>query len=152
MTDLKPESAEQALQEHLAAARANATAAEGHHTHYSGSVTDFRTQLVKSAGHWDKVQQPYFQQWMDECEARRAGLDPEKVPAAVHDAQSAALMASGYAYTLAAVLGLAEREFGIKVAVRLAAVADDILMNGDGEALNADVDGHEPVSGEASGE
>jgi hypothetical protein len=48
-------------------------------------------------------------------------------------------MAYGYSYALAAILGVAEREFGPEVARRLAAGADQILTNGDFDDLNADV-------------
>jgi hypothetical protein len=48
-------------------------------------------------------------------------------------------MASGYAYTLAAVLAHAARKFGPDVAHGLGGLADDILMNGDDDNINADV-------------
>lgn len=82
-------------------------------TIYSGSVTEFRASLVQGATHWHD----------HGAEAPR----------------SAGLMASGFGYALAAVLGVAEREFGHITAARLAQVADDILMNGDSDDLNADV-------------
>jgi hypothetical protein len=58
---------------------------------------------------------------------------------AVSDAWQAATAAWNTSYVLAAVLGVAAKEFGPKVADRLAYVADDLLANGDDHDWNADV-------------
>lgn len=108
-------------------------------TIYSGSVTDFRRQLVQAAQHWDRVQRPYSEQRSANFAARRADPAVPKLPHVVLDASAAGMTAGGYAYTLAAVLAVAEREFGHEVAARLACVADDVLTNGDDHDRNADV-------------
>jgi hypothetical protein len=136
MTELKPESAEQALDEHLAATRKNGTEWA---TPYSGTVADLRRQLVQAAIHWDRVQQPYSAQHMDNFEARQSDPEAPKLPRVVLDASAAAMMASSYAYTLAAIIGDAGKRFGPKAAQRLAFIADDLLTNGDFDGMNADV-------------
>lgn len=111
-------------------------------TIYSGSVTDFRRELVASAEMFEKMHRPYSAQSFAALQAQCTGRPRPEVPAAVRDADLSGLMARTYAYTLAAVLAVAEREFGHEVAARLACKADDIITNGDGDALNADVGGH----------
>lgn len=94
-------------------------------TLYHESVTDLRRTLVVAAEKWRGV-----------SETRR----PQRTESSLHlDAYGAALMAYGYGYTLAAVLKVAEEKFGPEVAQALAAVADDLLMNGDSDNLNDDV-------------
>jgi hypothetical protein len=99
---------------------------------YHDSVDDFRRGLV--ATHQDMVDRAGFY-----TNARLAG---ENVPLkdAVSDAWQAACIAYNATYALAAVLGFAAKEFGDDVAHRLAAVADDLIVNGDDEpGHNADV-------------
>jgi hypothetical protein len=100
-------------------------------TWYHASLTDFRRQLVTAAEHWGKQKEEYFRQ----VHAQPAA----ETPRVTLDAYAGTMMAGSYAYTLAAVLGLAEREFGPQIARRLASAADDILENGDDEDMNADV-------------
>ena len=91
-------------------------------TNYHESVDDLRRDLMKGVAFWEKVTDEY--------------KDPaDKVQARL---LSAALMAGGYGYTLAAVLGYA-RKYGEHVAHDLASEADEILTNGDFEDMNADV-------------
>ena len=73
---------------------------------------------------------------------KRASLLDEPVPVedATFDAWEAATRAWMTSYVLAAVLGVAGKEFGAEVAHRLACVADEVLANGDGTpGYNADV-------------
>lgn len=93
---------------------------------YHGSVDDFRRSLMKAHASWERESKTY------QCEP---GGEPERIRAVAH---SAALMAGSYAYTIAALVKYAQR-FGSHVAHDLAFVADDILMNGDDDNLNADV-------------
>jgi hypothetical protein len=102
-------------------------------TIYSGSVTDFRRDLVHESGRQHDVSHSY-REW--------------KPGTPQGDAWAGALMAANYSYALAAVLAVAEREFGHEVAARLACKADDILTNGDGAALNADVTPDAEAGGE----
>ncbi|MET8985919.1 hypothetical protein ABZW49_10760 [Nonomuraea wenchangensis] len=91
-------------------------------TNYHESVDDLRRDLMKGVALWEEVADEY--------------KDPaDKVQARL---LSAALMASGYGYTLAAILGYA-RKYGEHVAHDLAFEADEILTNGDFEDMNADV-------------
>lgn len=133
MTDLKPEGAEQALEEHLAAVSPAALA-------YSvARGSDLRRHLVQASQHWDRVRQPYSAQHMDNFQARQADPLAPKLPRVVIDASAAAMMASSYAYTLAAILGEAGKRLGPKAGGELAFIADDLLTNGDFDGMNADV-------------
>ncbi len=154
MPDLRTPEAEDALREHLAVVR-------GHDpepgTMYHETITAFRHALVQSALMWDKTSAPYraaMFAWLDERRAAgQAGLkEPVRPPEAVRDADTACMMASSYAYTLAAVIRLAGEKFGREAARVLATAADDILTNGDFDSLNADVmpDG-EPAPGATQG-
>lgn len=101
---------------------------------YHETVTDLRRTLVRSAEGWNTTSSRYFD-LMHTAEGRVMATSP----AEVRDAYAGSLMAYGYSYALAAVLGVAEREFGPRVAKRLAFDADEILTNGDFDNLNADV-------------
>lgn len=100
-------------------------------TNYHETVTDFRRELAAAAESWNRGSEHYFK--------LVHAQPPAETPAEIRDAYAGTLMAYGYSYTLAAVLGVAEREFGLKVAERLAFEADEILTNGDFGDLNADV-------------
>lgn len=103
-------------------------------TNYHPSVEDFRRDLVKGHVGWEKTCQTYFEPVMG---ARRTGRTPTE---AERDAYAGSLMAASYSYTLAAVLKLAEQEFGAEVAHTLACEAEELLNNGDAEpGWNADV-------------
>ena len=97
-------------------------------TAYHETTRKFRAELVTSANHFTDVKAHYS----------KITRIPD-APQAAGDAYSSALMAMNYAYTLAAVLGTAERQFGTEVAARLAAVAAEILTNGDDADRNADL-------------
>ena len=84
-------------------------------TIYSGTVTDFRRDLVEQSA-----------VFRSQIAFERADYIPT-------------LMAANYAYALAAVLGIAERDLGHEAAALLALKADDILTNGDAADVNADV-------------
>ena len=105
-------------------------------TIYSGSVIDFRAQLVRSAHMWEDMRKRH-----DDTEKGSGGMD----------AWLASVSAGNYAYTLAAVLGVAEREFGHDIAARLACVADDVLINGDDHDRNADVNPDADAAPQAGG-
>lgn len=141
MPDLRTPEAEDALREHLAVVR-GCDPEPG--TMYHESITDFRRTLVQSALMWDKTGEPYrtaMFAWLDEWRAaEKAGSkEPVRPPQAVRDADAACMMASSYAYTLAAVIRLAGERFGQEAARILANAADDILVNGDFDSPNADV-------------
>jgi hypothetical protein len=106
-------------------------------TAYHHSVAEFRQELVKSAEFYHEIMKPHDEEIT--AIRRRTGGSSEDIPTAVWDAHAGLLMAGSYAYTLAAVLGVAEREFGPQTARGLASVAGDILANGDFDDLNADV-------------
>ena len=105
-------------------------------TMYHASVEDFRRQLVQSSATWEATMRPH---WDAVMHARQTGESADSVPESVRDAAAAAMMASSYSYTLAAVIKMAEQEFGAEVAHALANTADDILTNGDDSCWNADV-------------
>lgn len=140
MSDLKTDEAEQALSEHIAAVRGRSAEAG---TAYHESVTDFRRELVKSAVMWEKLHAPYWDATHAFHVAKlaaAAGSEPVRPDQALFDAASAGMMASSYAYTLAAVIAVAQKNFGEEVAAALACVADDLLINGDDDpGWNADV-------------
>lgn len=98
--------------------------------HYS--MDDFRRDLTSAADHWREVAGQYRQKAHGET-------PPAEVARADRDAYAGCLMACSYSYTLAAILRVAADDFGPETARRLAAVADDILTNGDDSDLNADV-------------
>lgn len=94
------------------------------------TTAEFRRGLVAAATHHHKVADEYRAVWdMPRGERPRDAID----------AHAGSLMAGSYAYTLAAILGYAERELGAETARRLADLADCILTNGDDDNLNADV-------------
>jgi hypothetical protein len=106
-------------------------------TTYHASVKDFRRGLVESADMFHEFKDKHSEAFTAAAKARREGqMDAHGAPS---DAYTASLMAGHYAYTLAAILSIAEREFGEQVADRLANAADNILMNGDDHDCNADV-------------
>lgn len=100
------------------------------------SVTEFRQQLVRAAEAWNKQKEEYF---------RQVHQPAAETPRAVLDAYAGTMMAGSYAYTLAAILGQAEREFGPQIARRLASAADEILTDGDFDDMNADVRADAPL-------
>lgn len=140
MSELKTDAAEQALSEHVAAVRGESP---DRGTAYHESVEDFRRELVKSSLMWDKLHSPYWDATYAYLVAKRAavaGSEPVRPDQAIFDADAASMMASSYAYTLAAVIALAQKNFGDEVAQALASVADDLLINGDDDpGWNADV-------------
>jgi hypothetical protein len=99
-------------------------------TMYHSSLDEFRRGLMAAAVHHHGVADEYGVAY-DKPREERSRPDM--------DAHAGSLMASSYAYTLAAVLGYAVRELGPQTARILANVADDILANGDDMDLNADV-------------
>lgn len=106
-------------------------------TWYHSSLTEFRRQLMAAAESWGKQKEGYFEQVHAQ--------PPAETSRVTLDAYAGTMMAGSYAYTLAAVLGLAEREFGPQIARRLASAADDILENGDFDDMNADVKPDAPL-------
>ena len=102
-------------------------------TGYHHSVDDFRRDLMADATAWHAMLSEYRKLMYDR------GTPREEIPESAHDAHHASLMAWQYAYALAAVLKVAEIDFGPETARRLACVADDIGQNGDEDDLNADV-------------
>jgi hypothetical protein len=76
---------------------------------------------------------------MDWMLAHRADPAAPRPSQADNAAYEAGLMAEGYAWALAAVLGEAVKVLPADQAQRLACIADGILMNGDGDGYNADV-------------
>ncbi|WP_433520074.1 hypothetical protein ACQP2T_63780 (plasmid) [Nonomuraea sp. CA-143628] len=96
-------------------------------TNYHESVDHLRRDLMKGNAHWGKVAEHYSD----------IPEDKERVPSEAA-AFAAASMAGSYGYTLAAILGYA-RKYGERVAHDLAFEADEILTNGDFEAMNADI-------------
>jgi hypothetical protein len=105
-------------------------------TTYHDSVKDFRRGLAESAVMFHDFKDRHSDAFTASAKALREGTGGH---GAASDAYTASLMAGHYAYALAAVLGIAEREFGEQVADRLANAADNILMNGDDHDCNADV-------------
>jgi hypothetical protein len=104
-------------------------------TMYHASIMDLRSELVKSYSAFGADAEKYSK--IVFAHRREGGRKPTD---AERDAYGASLMASGYAYTLAAIIKLAEQDFGPEVAHALANEADNILTNGDGrEEWNADV-------------
>jgi hypothetical protein len=102
-------------------------------TGYHASADALRRAFMADYQGWDKIRA----RWSP----LRGNPDtsPEADGRAAADAYVAALTAGQYAYVLAAVLGVAEREFGPQTARRLASLADNLLENGDDRDLNADV-------------
>jgi hypothetical protein len=100
-------------------------------TNYHESVDHLRRDLMKGVALWEKVADEYKEP-ADKVQARTL---------------SAALMAVGYGYTLAAIIGYA-RKYGEHVAHDLAFEADEILTNGDFEDMNKDV-AEIPAGGES---
>lgn len=140
MTELKSSEAEEALREHVAAARGESPERG---LLYHENVTELRRTLMNASVMYTKMGKPYSDQAFAWINARRAAEEagqpePPRPPQPVRDADMACMMAASYAYTLAAVLRLAG-DLGPEVARKLATAADDILVNGDFEDLNADV-------------
>ncbi len=102
------------------AAGTNDTSTICHH-----SVADLRRELTSDAEAWREAADAYFKHRREDEKAA--------------EAYAGARMAGVYAYSLAAVLGVAERELGPQTARLLADIADEILENGDEGDLNADV-------------
>lgn len=108
-------------------------------TPYHASVNDFRRELAGESAMFHKRMGPHRDVAFAAMTAKRAGQEHAPLSQAEEDAYIGCLMAGSYAYTLAAVLRVAEQEFGREVVVRLACVADDIITNGDDHDRNADV-------------
>lgn len=102
----------------------------GTSTMYHASLGEFRRELMAAAAHHQGVADEYIP---------ALGRPREQRVRSEVDANVGSLMAGSYAYTLAAVLAVAERKLGPQSARMLANVADDILANGDDSDLNADV-------------
>jgi hypothetical protein len=100
-------------------------------TNYHKSIDDLRRSIMNGVALWEKVADEYKEP-ADKVQARTL---------------SAALMAVGYGYTLAAIIGYA-RKYGEHVAHDLAFEADEILTNGDFEDMNKDVSAI-PAGGES---
>ena len=99
---------------------------------YHDSVNDLRRDLM--ASHLDMIDRSHTY-----MEATFHGREVTRRDA-VSDAWQAATAAWNTSYALAAVLGVAAKEFGDDVAHRLAIVADNLLANGDDDpGHNADV-------------
>lgn len=92
-------------------------------TNYHTSVDHFRRDLIAGQAMWHQMTDAH----------------QDKRDDAHRDAFMASLMAGSYSYTLAAILGHAARHHGERVARDLAFEADELLTNGDFEAMNADV-------------
>ena len=137
MPELKTDEAEAALAEHVAATREGYQSPDD--TPYSGTVTDFRAELMVTSRMWSETERPYREQVHAALKAVRGTGKPPVIQPAVADAHCACMMAASYSYTLAAMLGYAEKNFGHATAARLACLADNILMNGDDGEHNADV-------------
>jgi len=89
------------------------------------TVSDLRRGLVSSAVTWQEHADRHYE---GRTETQAAG-----------DAYVGNLMAGCYSYTLAAVLGVAAREYGEAVARHLAWIAASVMIDGDDDDLNADV-------------
>jgi len=102
-------------------------------TIYHASVDDLRRDLMATHLSMMASSEKYL--------AVRMGQAPVPSPkTAVSDAWVNACAAWNATYVLAAVLGVAGKEFGDEVALRLANVADNLLANGDDDpGHNADV-------------
>jgi hypothetical protein len=108
-----------------AVAAMNATEPPGSRVGYDyETVSDLRRGLTGSAGMWQ------------ETASRYQGSDS---PEAARDAHVGNLMAASYSYTLAAVLGVAAKEYGEAIARRLAWIAASVMIDGDDNDLNADL-------------
>lgn len=110
-------------------------------TNYHRTVRDLRATLMEAALFWEdagKQHSEIVKAWHD---AKRANPDapPPRPDQAEFTAHMACTMAGGYAYALAALLKAAENHLGAEVARSMAFVLDELLENGDFEALNADV-------------
>jgi hypothetical protein len=119
-----------------AVAAMNATEPDDRVGYEYETVSDWRRGLVSSAYAWQ------------ELAARYQGV---KAPDAARDAYVGNLMAGNYSYALAAVLGVAAKEYGVAVAKRLAWIAASLMIDGDSDDLNADVtpatEGNDPRHG-----
>ena len=89
------------------------------------TVSDLRRGLVSSAVAWHETADRHY--------------EDRKVSPAAGDAYVGNLMAGNCSYALAAVLGVAAREYGEAVAKRLAWIAASLMTDGDSDDLNADV-------------
>jgi len=101
------------------------------------NVEEFRRELTQSAEMFRDLMEQHAAAFRDAVKAPTG--NGKRAHGAPSDAYTAALMAANYAYTLAALLGVAHREFGSEVSGRLADLADGILTNGDDSGRNADV-------------
>ena len=116
--------AEQMLKEAVAAM--NATEPPRSRVGYDyDTVDDLRRGLVASADIWQKTADLYY--------PARSASD------AARDANVGSLMAGTYAYTLAAVLGVAASEFGASAGRRLGWIAASVITAGDDNDLNGDL-------------
>jgi hypothetical protein len=146
MTDLKTDAAESALREHLEvtrAARGADPAGAGWVTNYHQTLADLRGELMEASlmfHEMGELHRKVARGWLDERRCLPPGTEPEAPrPVAAMDADVATLMASSYAYTLAAIIRFAGEHFGPEVANGIAFEIDEILTNGDFDGLNADV-------------
>lgn len=93
-------------------------------------VTSLRRELIQGHRHWEEVHGRY---------SAGNGAPATAPGTAQNDADAASLMAASYSYALAALLRVAEAEFGTDAAQVLAAEVRTILEDGDEDDLNADV-------------
>lgn len=99
---------------------------------YHESVDALRRELMATHLAMYATSQTYMEAALDGREVTRRD--------AVTDAWHAATTGWNFSYVLAAVLGVAAKEFGDDVAHRLACVADNLIANGDDDpGHNADV-------------
>jgi hypothetical protein len=108
-------------------------------TPYHDTLTAFRRSLIESHLMWDGMQEPYRAIVMAWHAEHRENPETPRPPEPVMDAYAATMMAANYAYAIAAMIKVAQRDLGADAAARIAGAADDILTNGDFDALNADV-------------
>lgn len=91
-------------------------------------TTSTRRDLVKAAARWNKISEDCYEV-----------ADHKDGGPGIRATADAAMMASSYAYVLAAVLKIAEQELNPGAAELLAENAAMLLENGDCDQLNADV-------------
>lgn len=122
----------------MATTSGTTAASPGLPTIYHESASAFRKELAESAADFRQWMKPHQSRVFAFQNAVREGTPHDDLSMADRDAYTGCLMASNYAYALAAILGEAAK-FGPEAQRHLAAVADDILMNGDDHDRNADV-------------
>jgi hypothetical protein len=102
-------------------------------TNYHESIADLRAALMQA-----------HVAWQSRADERMSALSDTDASDDAKFALAASLMAANYSYTLAALLGIAEKAGTDNIAVanlaaHLAFECDEILTNGDFDDHNADV-------------